>query len=168
MFSVNNIYITLQPCHPYLEHLYTGGVILFFYTNAVVVEETLTPNDAGRILEELLDAQNHAHLLGLMMNIKPSDVEAIQRMYPQPKERLLHIIITFLNQVEPRPTWRIIVDALRTRTVNLPRLAAAVEATHIPDSTYTTSHAAPTVACECVISISCCATKQTLRSMHAD
>ena len=106
------------------------------------MNETLTPDDAGKILEELLDAQNHAHLLGLMMNIKPSDVEAIEAMYHKPKDRLLHIIIAFLNQSQP--TWRTIINALRTQTVNLPRLAASVEAAHFPDTTATRHEVAET------------------------
>ena len=102
------------------------------------MDETLTPEDARNILEELLEAQNSAHLFGLMISVKPRDVEAIQTMYQQPKDRLLHIILKFLNQEEPRPTWRVIVDALRTNTVNLPRLATRLEAAHdIPDSTST-------------------------------
>ena len=88
-----------------------------------------------KILEELLDAQNHAHLLGLMMNVKPRDVEAIQATYQQPKDRLLHIILAFLNQAEPRPTWRVIVDALKSPVVNLETLAMRVEAAHFPTST---------------------------------
>ena len=97
------------------------------------MNETLTPDDAGKILEELLDAQNHAHLLGLMMNVKPRDVEAIQATYQQPRDRLLHIIMAFLQQAEPRPTWRAIVDALSSPVVGLTALARRVEAAHFPD-----------------------------------
>ena len=97
------------------------------------MDETLRPEDAGKILEELLDAQNQAHLLGLAMNVKPSDVKAIQAMtYQQPKDRLLHIIIAFL-QAEPRPTWRAIVNALKSPVVGLTALARRVEAAHFPD-----------------------------------
>ena len=102
---------------------------------APVVDETLRPEDAWKILDELVpDAQNHAHLLGLAMNVNPHDVEAIQATYQQPKDRLLHIIMAFLKQTEPRPTWRVIINALRTQTVNLPHLAASLEAAHFPDA----------------------------------
>ena len=101
------------------------------------MNETLSPDDAVKILEELLDSQNHAHLLGLMMNVKPRDVEAIQASYQQPKDRLLHIIIAFLQQAEPRPTWRAIVNALKSPVVGLTALARRVEAAHFPDATST-------------------------------
>ena len=107
-------------------------------------KETLTTDDAGKILEELLDAQNHAHLLGYAMNIKPRDVEAIQVRYQDPKDRLLHIILAFLQQAEPRPTWRTIVDALNSPVVNLPALARRVEAAHFPDSMATRDAVAET------------------------
>ena len=72
-----------------------------------------------------------------MMNVKPRDVEAIQATYQQPKDRLLHIIIAFLNQTEPRPTWRVIVNALKSPVVDLTALASRVEAAHFPHPTAT-------------------------------
>ena len=96
-------------------------------------DEALPPDDAVKILEELLEAQNQSFVLGLRLNLRVHEVEAIHLKYLDPRDRLLHVIIAFLNQVEPRPTWRVIVDALKTRTVNLPRLAAAVERAHFPD-----------------------------------
>ena len=112
------------------------GSYLRFYA-APAWNETLSSGDAAKIIEELLDAQNHAHLLGLMLNLKPSDVGAIQATYKQPKDRLLHIIIAFLQQAEPRPTWRAIVEALRSPIVGLSALARRVEESHFPDLTLT-------------------------------
>ena len=95
--------------------------------------ETLDPDSATDILEELLDAQNHSHVLGLKLKMKFRDVEAIFSTHIQPKERLLRVIIAFLHQVEPRPTWRVIVDALRSPAVGLPLLAKKVEEAHFPE-----------------------------------
>ena len=111
-----------------------------YYPNAApAVHDTLTERDAARILEELLDAQNSARLLGLMLNVKPRDVEAILNKHQDPKVRLYHIIIAFLGQAEPRPTWRVIVDALGSPVVNLTALAERVEAAHFPGLTATRS-----------------------------
>ena len=57
--------------------------------------------------------------------------------YQDPKDRLYHIIIAFLGQAEPRPTWRVIVGALGSPIVNLTALARRVEAAHFPDLTAT-------------------------------
>ena len=76
-------------------------------------------------------------MLGLGLNLRLHEVEAIHTRYSDPRECLLHIIIAFLRQVEPRQTWRVIVEALRNPIVNLPALARRVEAAHFPDPTAT-------------------------------
>ncbi|CAI8038471.1 hypothetical protein GBAR_LOCUS21449 [Geodia barretti] len=91
---------------------------------------TLTPDDAVDVLEELLPAQNKSYELGLKLKLQQHVVEAIHDTYSKPRNRLLHVIIAFTNQVEPRPTWRVIVKALRSRVVDLPALANTVEAAH--------------------------------------
>ncbi|CAI8024815.1 hypothetical protein GBAR_LOCUS14380, partial [Geodia barretti] len=97
--------------------------------------EVLTPNDAVKVLEELLPAQNESYELGLRLNLKPHDVKSIHATVSVPRKRLLQIVLEFLNQVEPRPTWRVIVDALKSPAVNLPQLAMTLEAAHFPDTT---------------------------------
>ena len=87
------------------------------------------------ILEKLLEAQNQSFTFGLTLKLPVHEVESIFTKYSDPRDRLLHIIITFLRQAEPRPTWRFIVDALRNPTVNLTALARRVEAAYFPNPT---------------------------------
>ena len=103
---------------------------------APAVDETLKSDDVSEILDELVEAQNHSKVLGVKL-LPPHEVEAIHRQYQDSKVRLLHILLAFTRQIQPRPTWRVIVEALRSPSVNLPALAARVEATHFPDSTAT-------------------------------
>ena len=111
---------------------------VIFYTNAAPTgDDTLRPNDAGKIAVELLEAQNESFNFGLMLALPLHEVEAICEKISDPRDRLLHIIIAFLRQAEPRPTWRVIVDALRSPLVNLTALARRVEAAHFPDLTAT-------------------------------
>ena len=70
-----------------------------------------------------------------MLCIKPVKLEAIFKIYQDPKARFYQIILAFLRQEEPPPTWRAIVNALKSATVNLPALAKRVEAAHFPDPT---------------------------------
>ena len=112
--------------------------VFTYYSNAApAVHDTLQPDDARIILEALLDAQNHSFMLGLMLNLPVREVEAIFTKHSDPHDRLVHIIIAFLRQAEPRPTWRVIVGALRSPIVNLTALARRVEAAHFPDLTAT-------------------------------
>ena len=101
------------------------------------MDDTLKKADAPQILEELLPAQNRAKLLGVKLGLPDHEVEAIILRYPDARDRLYHIIIEFLRQVEPRPTWRVMVEALRSPGVGLPDLAKKLEEAHFPDSTAT-------------------------------
>ena len=62
-------------------------------------------------------------------------MEDICDKHSQPRDRLLQILTAFLQQGDPRPTWRAIVAALKSSAVNLPQLAMRVEAAHFPDPT---------------------------------
>ena len=97
----------------------------------------LTAKDAVKVLEELLPAQNQSYELGLTLNLPPHEVKSIHNTFTDPRKRLLQIVMAFLNQVDPQPTWRVIVDALKSPVVNLPQLARAVETAHFPDTTST-------------------------------
>ena len=85
------------------------------------------------VLEELLPAQNKSYELGLKLKLPQHVVEGIHSKDLPPDKYLLKILIKFLHQVEPRPTWRVIVQALRSPVVDLPALAKAVEEDHFPD-----------------------------------
>ena len=94
------------------------------------VEETLSENDDMEILEELLPAKNQSVFLARKLKIPDHTVDAIHKEHADQKERLYRVIQEFLKRVEPRPTWRVILDALRSRVVNLPRLAEDIEKRH--------------------------------------
>lgn len=97
-------------------------------------DETLTPNDAVHLLEELLSAQNQSYVLGLKLQLPLHIVEGICKDHLQPRDRLLQVLIEFTKQIDPRPTWRVIVEALKSPAVNLPRLGKIVEAVHFPQN----------------------------------
>ena len=75
-----------------------------------------------------MPAQTHSYLLGLKLGLPVHVVDGIFATHLQPRDRLLHVLIAFLNQEEPQPTWEVVVGALRSPAVNLPQLAKAVEA----------------------------------------
>ena len=101
---------------------------------APAVDDTLIEGDAGQIARELHEAQNESFSLGLELNLPSHEVEAIHQQHQRPRDRLVHVIIAFLKRTE-RPTWRVIVEALRSPTVGLPGLARRVEEAHFPDPT---------------------------------
>ena len=110
-------------------------------------EVVLTEYDVVDILEELLPAQNSSHELGLKLGLSPERVQGIHDRYSDPRQRLRQVIIEYVNETE-RPTWSSIVAALKSRLVDLPRLASRVEAAHSPDDTATASDTTQEVLCE--------------------
>ena len=102
-----------------------------------LLDMTLTPDDAVDVLEDLLQAQNESYVLGLKLKLPKREVDSIHSTYSKPRDRLLHVIIAFTNQTKPRPTWRVIVEALRNPVVNLPAVAERVEKVHCPEPTTT-------------------------------
>ena len=101
-------------------------------------DKLLTDTDAIVVLEELLPAQNKSYELGLKLKLPDYVVEGIHKSFSDPQERLLQVLMEVRKQMEPKPTWRVIVDALRSPAVNLLQLACEVEAAHFPKSVQTT------------------------------
>ena len=80
-------------------------------------------------------AKNHSNVLGLKLGLPKHVVDGIHSRELKPEGYLLEVISEFLNEVGSRPTWRVIVDALRSPVVRLNQLANEVEAAHFPDAT---------------------------------
>ena len=71
----------------------------------------------------------------MKFNLPKHIVDAIHSREMEPEGYLLKVISEFLYEVGSRPTWRVIVDALRSPVVRLHQLANEVEAAHFPDTT---------------------------------
>ena len=84
------------------------------------------------MMEKLVPAMNKSFELGLKLKLPKHEVEGIHNQYSDPRTRLLHVIMERIEQVLPRLTWRIIVEALRCQAVNLPVLAGELETAHCP------------------------------------
>ena len=97
-------------------------------------EKTLTPDDVGEILDEIIEAQNQSYVIGLKLKLPEHEVERIHSMYKDPRQQLLQVLIEFTKQIEPKPTWRVIVDVLKSPSVNLTHLAREIERKHCPVS----------------------------------
>ena len=90
-----------------------------------------TPDDALDLLEELLPAKIRSHELGLALKLQRRVVDDIHKNISDLRRRLFRVLHEFTSQSEPRPTWRFIVDVLRSREVHLPALADRIEIVHI-------------------------------------
>ena len=83
-----------------------------------------------------LDAQTKSELLGRVLKLPASTVSGIHKQYRDPEECLFHVIDEFVRQVEPRPTWRVLLTALRHPTIRLTSLADEIESQHHAPETH--------------------------------
>ena len=106
-------------------------LFLVFYFPLIVSappgEELLTPNDAETVFEELLPAQNKSNELGCQLKLNPTEVKRIHSTYHKSQKRLQCIIVEFTRQTKTRPTWKVIIDALKSSSVSSPELAELLE-----------------------------------------
>ena len=76
---------------------------------------------------ELLNVQRNSEILGRALKLSALTVASIQVQYRSPRDRLFHTIDVFLKQVEPPPTWRVILEALMNPLIGEARLAQVIE-----------------------------------------
>ena len=90
-------------------------------------DRSLCETDVTQIYEEVFDVRSKSERFGRALRLPKGTVDSILGVCHNPEDRLLRIIDQFLRQLEPIPTWRVIVDALRTPLVNEPLLAQNIE-----------------------------------------
>ena len=94
------------------------------------MNKLLTEEDADEILEELIPAKNESYMLGMKLKLPVYQLDSIRDQFTDSRERLLQTIVAFLRQ-ESKPTWSVIVAALRSPVVNHQALATRVEKAHV-------------------------------------
>ena len=84
----------------------------------------LTVNDLGVVQEELYGARTHWYNIGL----KVDTLDTIRiTCSGEPSECFREVLKRYLQRVTPLPSWRSLVEALRSPTVDQPQLAEKVE-----------------------------------------
>ena len=106
----------------------------------IIGDETLSENDLGNVLTQLLPAQNVSHLIAAQMKVPPHIVEAIHKENSDTRDRFYHVLLHILKQIEPRPTWRAFAECLRSPLVNHPQLARKIEGTRTYNNISYTRH----------------------------
>ena len=82
-----------------------------------IMDRKLSHDDVTGIVEELLDVQTKSKIFGHLLKIPRGSINSIHQQYSDPQDCLFHVIDEFVKQVEPKPTWRLILTALRNRLI---------------------------------------------------
>ena len=94
----------------------------------------LSTKDLKTVRKELFDAATKWYDIGLEVGLECSTLDNIKGMYQDNQDCLREMIKCFLKQVNPKPTWKIVVDALKDKAVNYGQLAEAIECTYCKPS----------------------------------
>ena len=76
------------------------------------------------LMNELYDVRSKWKVIGLGLRVPPSDLEAISG---DPLECLQSSLTKWLKGIDPPPTWKALVDVLRSRVVGEEKKAQELE-----------------------------------------
>ena len=84
--------------------------------------------DIGTVLAALWDARSKCYYIGIELGIKVTDLDVIKyENMRKPDECITGMLVKWLENANPPPTWHSVVKALRSRVVNLTRIAEKIE-----------------------------------------
>ena len=89
------------------------------------METTLRKDDVTKIAEELLPVQSKAMTLGRILKVSTDHL--VHKQYTHPLECLIGVLDGFVKQVKPRPTWKVVLGALRSPLMGELGLAQEIE-----------------------------------------
>ena len=91
------------------------------------MDRTLNSKDSTDIARRLVGLENKAQNLGRVLELPKYIIDITPPPSPVTHAAILYIIDELLKQVEPRPTWRVILAALRDPLVGEAGLAREIE-----------------------------------------
>ena len=89
-------------------------------------------DDLVCVLEEILDVAADWYDLGLQLKVRIGTLKSIRTEFSAPKHQLREMLNAWLTTGD-NPSWKTLIDALRSRMVGASRLAAALETKYCPD-----------------------------------
>ena len=83
------------------------------------------------MLEEVLDIAAHWYNLGLKLKVRTGRLNCIRAEFISPEDQLREMLNAWLTTGD-NPSWKTLIDALRSRMVGASQLAAALETKYCP------------------------------------
>ena len=96
-------------------------------------DRILNQDDVPDVVCEILDVRTKSDKFGRVLKLPKASVDSIYQQYSDPQDRLFAVIDEFVKQVEPLPTWRVIVEALMNPLIGQHRLAQEIESKYCPN-----------------------------------
>ena len=105
--------------------------------STVIPGSTLSLDDLAKIIEDVHDAADKWHSIGIQLGLHESDLKSIESDYPRQNDRLREMICKWLQN--KAATWEKMVIALKSRTVGEAYLAEQLEAKYCKPVVLTTT-----------------------------
>ena len=83
------------------------------------------------VMEEILDVSADWYDLGLQLKLSIGTLKSIRAEFSAPKHQLRETLDAWLTTCD-NPSWKTLIDALRSRMVGASQLAAALETKYCP------------------------------------
>ena len=90
-------------------------------------DKILSQDDVPDVVCEILDVRTKSDKFGRVLKLPKATVDSVYQQYSDPQDRLFAVLDEFVKQVEPPPTWRVILEALRNPLIGQHRLAQEIE-----------------------------------------
>ena len=94
-------------------------------TMSTIPGSTLSVDDLAKIIEDIHDAVDKWHNIGIQLGLHESDLKSIESNYPRQNDRLREMICKWLQT--KAANWQKMVLALKSRTVGEAYLAEQLE-----------------------------------------
>ena len=95
-------------------------------------------DDLSVVLEELFAIRSHWNPMGLKLGLKVDTLDAIkQQCCGDPRDCFQEMLKNYLKKTNPLPSWRSLIEALKSPTVDQPQLAKKLEKQYCPGKHFT-------------------------------
>ena len=103
----------------------------------IYLPDLLTPDDLATLVNELNKVRDKWYHLGVQLNMKTSDLNAIRSQYMNnPDDSLLEMLSVWLSRTDPSPpSWQRVVDALSSPAVERPDVARHITKSYLRHET---------------------------------
>ena len=92
----------------------------------------MSDKDIKCVRRELYEARVKWYHIGIELELATSTLKCIKSMCDSPAECLVEMLDTWLKQVDPKPSWRLLINALEQPPVGEKQLADKLKQKYYP------------------------------------
>ena len=97
------------------------------------MSDYLTDKDLWKVQNILWEVCERWFDIGIQLKLEPNNLNKIEANYKTVEECCRKMLLTWLSQVEPKPTWSALVEALKSPAVKCEDVARKIKLEHLPE-----------------------------------